>query len=690
MLNFIRMKLKFLMWVVSAAFILGLFFGAGTLGRSWLVNILPTWLLVSLPGCAKASGVMMRIGNYNVKLDEFGRVKENSVDVARMRYRDNFENYAKNLDFDKETIDSITKYAILLQEAKKYGIHISKTELDDGIKNFPYQMPDEAISRVKLYPYYAMARTQDGKFNQIAFNNVLENQGKITPDQYELEIKNSLKIARLKDTINESAFVTNLEAEQEYRKQNEKAKIKFLEFPYKNYTNQIQVSDAELNKYFQDNLLKYKVNDKVNIKFIKLDPKELENKITIGDAEVESYYNARKDTDYFQQEQVTARHILVTSESTAPTADRAKAKAYAQEILKEATKPGVDFTTVADKYNKSPFEVKYEDLGSFKRGEMVKPFEDKAFSMLPGSISDVVETNFGYHIINVIDKQPAQLKTLESVRDEIISKLKSDQAAVEARQKAEDLQYTIMSAENLQAAVDSNPDLNLKVEETGFFAKDEFIPKIGSSYTYKDVAEEAFKIKPGDFSNLIEAKSYNDQVLGYFIFQLLGEKTGGIPKLDEVKATVLEDIKNEKAKPLVMEEAKKAMASRVPSEDLSKLAAKYNLQVNESEPFSLSSRGYVRSQTTAMVSTPGMLSAFKMNPGEVAGPFEGRSGFYIIQLVERDKFDENKLKDNISEINKLRGQILKQKQQNIYDTWYQNIKGKVKIKSFITDLTQAS
>ncbi|MBM3210947.1 hypothetical protein FJZ33_01920 [Candidatus Poribacteria bacterium] len=690
MMNFIRKKLKFLMWFVSGAFVIGLFFGAGTLGRSWFVNILPSWLLVTMPGCARSSGIMMKIGNYNVKYDEFTRIKENTVEVARIRYRDNFETYAKNMDFDKETIENLVKYAILLQETDRYGVHISKAELDDGIKNFPYQMPDEAIARVKLYPFYSLARTQDGEFNQNAFNSVLASYGKITPEQFETEVRNGLRIARLKDTLNQSAFVTDLEAEQEYRKQNEKAKIKFLEFPYKDFTGKVQVSDSELNKYFQDNQLKYKVSDKVNIKFIKLDPKEIERSIVIGDAEIESYYNARKESDYYQPEQVNARHILVKSDSSAPAAEKERAKAYAKEILKEASKPNADFAALASRYNKPPLEVIHEELGDFGRGTMAKPFEDAAFDLPIGGISDVVETNFGYHVINVINKKPTQIKTLDMVREEIASKLRSDQAAIDARQKGEDIQYTIMSAENLQAAVDANPNLNLKVEETGFFAKDEFIPKIGSNYTYKDIGEEAFKLKVGEFSDLIEVKSYNDQLMGYFIFQLISEKTGGIPKLEEVKDTVLDDIKNEKAKTLAMEEAKKAMASYVPSENLDKLAAKYNLKTIESEPFPLSSRGYIRSQSASMSSVPAMLEAFRLRPGEVSGPFDGRNGVYIIELVERDNFDNDKIKQSASEIQKLRAQILRQKQQNIYDTWYRNVKEKFKVRAFVPDLPMPS
>ena len=693
MMNFIRSKLKVLMWVVAGLFVVSLFAGGGYMGRNWFINILPTWLLVAVPGCARSAGIIMRIGNYNVDQEEFLRIKENTVEVTRMRFRENFDTYARNMDFDKETIDSLIKYAVLLQEAEKYGIDISKTELDQGIRNFPYDessgsviVPDEAMSRVKLYPFYSMAKL-GGSFNQSTFANILANQAKITPTQFESELNNILLIARLKDTLNESVFVTDLEIEQEFKRENEKAKIKFVEFPYKNFNIKVEVGDDELEKYFQENLLKYKVGDKVSIKFIKLDPKDIADRIVISDAEVESYYMARRDQDYSEPEQVNAQHILVKIDASATKADKDRAKAYAQEILSEAQKPNANFPAIAEKFNKPPHEVLHEDLGFFGRGRMVPTFEEAAFSMESGEVKGVVETSFGYHIVKAIERRAARIQPLEIVRDEIIQKLKEEQSEIDVRQKADDIQYTIMSAENLQAAVDANPELNLRVEETGFFAKGEYITNIGSGYTYKDITDAAFNLKVGAFSDLIEVKSYDGKTLGFFIFQLLGQKPGGFPKLDEVYEKVITDLKDERAKKLAMDEAKRIIASHNP-ESLNNLAGKNGLEVKVSEPFNLSPGGSIRGENVYMNSNTAMIKAFSMNIGEVAGPFEGASGAYIIELVEREKIDESKLKNNPEEIQKLRNQILNLKQRKAFDSWYQDARNRTKIKSFIPELYQ--
>jgi len=679
MMNFIRQKLKFLMWVVAISFV-----GGRSFGINWLVNIMPIGMLTAMPGCARSAGIIMKVGNYNVKRDEIIRVRENTIATLRRQYKDNFDTYARNIDFNQQAEESITRYALLLQEASKRKIYISRTELQKGIREFPYYMPEETLSRVNPFPYYMYSRTQDGKFNAGIFNLLLAREGKITPEEFSKEVENGLRIARLKTTLYEAALVTHLELQQEYRKQNEKVKIKYVEFPYKDFTGNAQVDDAELSNFFQKNILDYKSDDKVNIQFIKIDPKEFENKITVPEEEIASFYNAHKEEDYFEPEKVDAIHILVSVDPGASAEDKAKAKAYAEEILVEARKPGADFSALADIYNKESLEVKYEDLGLFERGRLVRSygetFEQTAFDLEPEKVSDVIETSSGYHIIKVEDKKPSQTKPLDLVRDEIARTLKENEANVQARQKAENIQYTIMSEEELQAAIDANPDLNLAVQETGFFAKDDFIPRIGSSFTYRSVAEEAFELKVGEISSLVEVKSYGDRILGYFIFKLIDQEPGGIPQLEDVRSNVVKDLKEEKARALAMQEAKKVISSREHNADLDKIAQGTELKVGESEPFSLSERGYIRGESGSVNSKNAMFNAFSMELGQIAGPFEGPNSAYIIQLTEREKFEEDQ-----EEMNKLRTQLLREKQQRIYDTWYQKIRQQATVRSFIPE-----
>lgn len=692
-MNFIRRKLKFLMWVVAIVFVGGLFFiGGRRVGPSWLATILPTRMIVAMPGCARAAGIVMRIGDYNIGVEEYKRVKENTIELLRARYKENFDAYSENMDLDQITIDSLTRYIVLLKEADKRGIYVSNAEIEEAIKEFPYMMPQETENRVRPIPYYAWSKTADGKSNPAAFKRILESQGKITTGEFTNEVKNGLRIAKLRQMQNASAIVTDLEVKDEYRMQNDKAKVKFIEIPYKAYIDKVTVTDAELKEYFQKNIAEYRSGERVNISFVRINPNSFIDKVNISDAEIAAYYRSHQQ-EYYEQEKVRAKHILVQVEQGASNDVKAKAKAYAEQILVDAKRPNADFSALEKKYNKAPFSVKTEDLGAFERGKMVKPFEDAAFALTPGSVSNVVETSFGYHVIKVDEKIPAYSKSLDEAKQEIFSKLAEEQSWVVAKQKADDIQYSIMAEESLQAAVDANPDLGLSIQETGFFGKGDTIPKIGSGYTYKDIIDEAFKMKVGEISKLIEVKLYGDRVLGYFVFKLLAKKPASIPTFDEVKERVATDLKNEKAKKLTIDEVTKMMASRNPSgtiEDTMKLIPKeITVKVVESEPFAYSRDGYIRGSDGSLESQTAMEQSFKMNVGEVAGPVEGKNGVYIIQLTDRQKVDDAKIEQAKTELNKLRDQLVKQKQQMIYNTWYQKVKNETTIKKFML-LTEPS
>jgi len=684
MMNFIRQRLRFVMWLVAIAFVGGLFLvGGKSIGPTWLAHILPVSVLVRVPSWAMAADIIMRIGDYNVKKDEFKRIKDNIISLARIRYKEGFDGYAKNTDFDQQTLDSITQYAILLQEADKHGIYISKVDIDKGIREYPQWVPTEVESRVMPYGYYSLGRGQDGAFDPNRYTQTLAIYGKITPDEFAEEVENGLRIARLKDMLSESALATDLEIRQEYRKKNEKAKIKSLEIRNRDFISKVEIDETELDAFFQENILDYEVGDKVSISFIKIEPKMFEREVKITDAEIAKYYANHEKEDYFKPETVKAQHIYVAADKDASEEDKAKAKAHAEVIQKEAKKLGASFHDLAEKFNKEPLVVEHQDLGSFERGRMVQEFEDVVFAMSPGEISEVVETQYGYHIIRFESRQPETKRLLGEVRGEIDKKLREEQAITIARQRAEDIKYTVLSEEDLQSAVDSNPELDLKVQETGLFAQNDYIPNVGPSSVYRDLVVQAFKSRKEEISDRIEITSYDGSIVGHFIFKVIDKEAGGLPGLDDVRARVTSDFRNEKAKELAMAEARKILASKEADDDLDKLAEKNELKVSESELFALSMNGYMAGKPTAVSSKTAMPKAFNMEIGEMAGPFEGRNGAYIIQLVEREEPDYKKLEENESEKKSLRDQIVRQKQQKIYKAWYEKVKDKAVITSFI-------
>ena len=158
--------------------------------------------------------------------------------------------------------------------------------------------------------------------------------------------------------------------------------------------------------------------------------KEVTEKIKISDEETKSFYD--KNPQLFQQpEQVKARHILIKVQADAPDDQKAEARRKI-EAVQEKVKKGEDFATLAKTYSEGPSGPRGGDLGYFRRGQMVKPFEDAAFSLKPNETSEIVETRFGYHLIKVDDKKPAKTMTYAEVKDRLNEHLKKQKADSES------------------------------------------------------------------------------------------------------------------------------------------------------------------------------------------------------------------------------------------------------------------
>ncbi len=165
--------------------------------------------------------------------------------------------------------------------------------------------------------------------------------------------------------------------------------------------------------------------------------KKLGDAVNVSDADVKKYYDDNGDK-YTVQEQVRASHILVKVDPNASEEDKAAAKKKAQELLAKV-KAGGDFAEIAKESSDCPSKAKGGDLGFFERGRMVKPFADAAFAMKVGDISDIVETQFGYHIIKVTDRKPAGKKSFDEVKDSIRMQLENKQRSEATRKYVDGL-----------------------------------------------------------------------------------------------------------------------------------------------------------------------------------------------------------------------------------------------------------
>ena len=525
--------------------------------------------------------------------------------------------------------------------------------------------------------------------NLLANYNIVQQNG--NGSSFREYVRSLLVNQILLNQIQGLELVTDAEVENEYRRQNTKAKLKYIQFQHFAYNSAVEVDDAEAQVYFEEHKEKYEKGAEISLRFIKLDPQSF-----ITGEDLQAYYNEHRG-EFKTPEAVKARHILKKFPDNATDEQKVEVKADAEKLLervKAAIAEGEDFAELAKEHS--------EDLGSapqggalrgrnpdlpqgdyFARGDMVQPFEKAAFDELaPGEVSDLVESSFGYHIIKLEEKRPEEIQPFSQARSEIHDKLVQIVGADQAKTVADNLLFDVEIHDYEEAIqLDRYEDLSLTALDTGFFtADDNDIPNIGRAWTYQSVIDQAFNMEV-NVSTVSPNKKQNGDIDAYFVMKVLEKKHATVPEFETVKAQAIDDIKGEKAKQLALDDAQKLIGLRASDDSLEDLVKKYEApeeitnkerEVKESNLFALSpNSGFISGMGTCR---DAMFAAFRMELNEVQGGIQGDNAAYIIQLVEREEADMEKLANDAAERAKIHKSLLQTKQTQIYRNWLATLK----------------
>ena len=505
------------------------------------------------------------------------------------------------------------------------------------------------------------------------------------------EVRFFLSATALKDNVQNLELVTDTEAEQDYRLEKDKAKVKYIEFRHSDYVSTDNVTDEEgeeAETYFQESRDDYKTEEQVNVKFIKINPEDF-----VTQSDIEAYYTENQ-AEFTTPEVVKARHILKQfPEGTRTPTDeqRTETKAAAEELLKtvkDELAAGTSFADLAKTHSDGPSGADGGALGSsipelppgkyFGRGQMVKPFEEACFDILePGEISDLVETVFGYHIIQLEEKHSPVLKSFPEVEIEIRDKVVKSSGVDNAKRTAEDLLFEI-EVNDYETAIglDSYKELSLAVGETDFFSKDETdIPDIGSLFQFRGLIEEVFDMEVG-VTKTIETKNFQGNVSAFFVATVLGKKPVAIPEFEDVKDDVIKKLREEKAKESALADAQNLFNQHADGEALDDLVKKYKVSEEETavQKSVQESSLFNRTVGSSYISNMGnskevMFAAFNMSVGDVRGPFKGDSSVYIVELVERVEPDLELYQTDPAQKAQRFQTLLEEKKESAYDNW---------------------
>src|SRR3984957_13405009 len=431
-------------------------------------------LIYLIPG----TGITAADSNADQVVAEIGK---SSVTVAQVQQQ--LKNVLQNRrlppEFASTYIPQIVDQAIaeraVAYEAQQLGIRISDRDLANSLRSMPF-----ASLPMDQYQQY-----------------VEQQYGTTVPD-----FEENVRVLSYEDALTlivaEGIIVTPAEAQAEYRKRNEKLKVDYISFSPTKLMADMKPTPEQLNAYFERNKGFYKVPETRNVQFIVADQAKVSDTIQITDAQVQDYYNAHKD-EYRTPERVRARHILLST-ANKPKDEVAKIQAQADALLKQI-KAGGDFAELAKKNSQYPGSAqKGGDLGWVSRGQMVKNFEDAVFTLKPNEISNVVTTEYGFHIIQVLEKQPAHLQTLDEVKPAIVVTLKN-QNVFDRMQELADKAHAEL-AKSPQNAAQIATQLNLQYMVLPGYRAGAPVAQLGSDPSLLAAVQS---MKAGEVSQVLQA-----------------------------------------------------------------------------------------------------------------------------------------------------------------------------------------
>jgi peptidyl-prolyl cis-trans isomerase D len=596
---------------------------------------------ISLGFGGPSAGVLATVGDEQVTGAEVQR-------VARQMIQRQFPRGGPQASmllpmFTGQAVQQLIEEKLLVAEAHRLGLRTNDAELRDDLQHGPLGQ--------QFFP--------DGKFvgQEEYADFILRND--MTIDQFEKLEKEYILIRKLQALVSASASVPESEVHEEFEHRNTKIKFEYAVITQADILKGLHPTDEELKAFYERNKASYNnsIPEKRQIKYVVIDSAKIAAAMNVSQEDLQSYYDQHRD-EYRVLDQVKVRHILIKTPLPEPGQKEdakavSEARAKAEDILKQI-KAGGDFAKLAEKYSDDPGTAKEGgELGWIGRGRTVPEFEKVAFSLPKGQTSDLVKSSYGFHIIQVEDKQDAHLKSFAEVKNEITEKVKQ-QKIEHATETAANSLLSAARMDGFDKAAAAKGD---SVVTTDFVSHNDTLPGIGASPQLMDaVFSEPDKAPP----DVVQVPQ------GYVVFQMLAVRLPATPTFEEIRARVESEFKNQRAGFLLQQKTQE-LADRAKADHDLKKAAK-DLGAN----FMTSDFVTPDGQVPSIGSLTGPASTiFSLKAGETSGPIISGADGVVAKVIEKQQPTEQEFAAKKDEI---RQGLLEQKQNEMFQLFISNLR----------------
>ena len=568
---------------------------------------------------------------------EYEKTYQDMLTNLRNEYKSVWnDNLIKVLDLKNRALEELIEQKLITQEAGRIGLSVTKKEVREKILEIP-------------------GLITNGRFDENRYRYWLSSQ-QLTPEAFEKNYSQDLLRQKLIQFLSTFLVLSDQEILDNYKYVNEKINLDFIKFSPDEFKASVKKDKEAIKVFFEDRKENYRIPEKIKIAYIKISPESFNDKVKLSEDDLKGYYEDNIDM-FTQEKEVKASHILFRVPPNATPEEQEKIKEKAESVL-EMAKKGEDFAKLAREYSDDPSKENGGDLGYFKRGRMIKEFEDAAFSLKKGEISGLVKTSYGYHIIKVDDIKEKKVKPFDEVKAQIDGIMRHNRTMDMADEKGLSLIDQLPYDVNLkQFAADHDEPYG----STEFFSRSEPAPLVSGN---SKLIETLFSLEKGDTTDLVEQ---NDE---YYIMQMIDKENSYLPKLDEVYTKVEADYIEDVALKDAGIEAEKYLEKLKEGSNWEDLAKEKHRTVESTDFFT-------RNGTPGKIGiVPGIqdaafkLTADKPFPDKV---FKNDEGAYVIKWEAKQDIDITKYKE---EKERYAESLLRTKRQEIFNDWLNKMKAK--------------
>lgn len=517
-----------------------------------------------------------------------------------------------------QVLEGMVSRESLTQHVLQSGYDISDAKLVEALRNNPYLQ-------------------QDGEFSQSRYGQLLAALG-MDAATYEESLRRSLRVGQLQTALSESAAVSEAEVLRLWKLQNQTRTVSAVTIKASELSDSVEVSAEDIKDWYEDNLDDYYSEERVRVNYLELNLSDLTNRVDVSEEDIAARYEEDKER-YVTPEQRRARHILIAGDGDDIAKDKLKA-------LKARIEAGEDFAELAKNNSDDPGSaVEGGDLGWVGRGVMVKPFEDALFDLdEAGALSDIVETQFGLHLIQLDEIQDEQGQSLAEASAEIDMALraeKADELYTELLEQLSELSYE--NPDDLQVAADA---LELNVRISGWFTRER-----GTGISTDD------KVRRAAFSNTVLQDEENSEVIELGDERaVVVRKLGHEPAVQKSLASVTEDIerllRNQRAQEQAEELAETVLDAVEDGTDIAEAAKANGLEASD--------LGAIKRSSSAMnsVAVRDVFALPRPDEGEVeAGSTELINGDVVVYALSAVTEADSEAESAEAELAALRNQL---------------------------------